>query len=74
MRSIAAGKNVPEKKPTKGAARLGFFGGRAAYWRRSRYSPVMRRCAVPLVMLLRLLFLSNYFEYILVKLCVYILQ
>jgi hypothetical protein len=25
MRSIAAGQNVAEKNPTKGAARLGFF-------------------------------------------------
>ncbi|MHB9294648.1 hypothetical protein PilKf_00372 [Pillotina sp. SPG140] len=30
MRSIAAGQNVAEKNPTKGAARLGFFGARAA--------------------------------------------
>jgi hypothetical protein len=42
MRSIAAGQNVPEKNPAKGAARLGFFGGRAAYRRRSIYSPVRR--------------------------------
>jgi hypothetical protein len=47
MRSISAGQNVPEKNPTKGVARLGFFGGRAAYRRRSRYSPVMCSWGVP---------------------------
>jgi hypothetical protein len=36
------GQNVAEKNPTKGEARLGFFVARAAYWRRSIYSPVMR--------------------------------
>jgi hypothetical protein len=30
MRSIAAGQNVAEKNPTKGVARLGFFGAQAA--------------------------------------------
>jgi hypothetical protein len=42
MRSISAGKNVAEKNRTKAVGRLRFFVARAAYWRRSIYSPVMR--------------------------------
>jgi hypothetical protein len=36
--------NVAEKNRAKGAARPRFFVARAAYRRRSRYSPVIRRC------------------------------
>jgi len=36
-------KNVAEEKPTKGVARLGFSGARAAVRRRSVYNPVRRR-------------------------------
>jgi hypothetical protein len=42
MRIIAAGQNVAEKNPTKGAARLGFFGARGRYCARSIYRPVRR--------------------------------
>jgi hypothetical protein len=40
MRSIAAGQNVAEKKPTKGIARLGFFGAQNAA-RRFAYTDLL---------------------------------
>jgi hypothetical protein len=42
--SFSNPKNVAEQNTTKGVARLGFCGARAAFRRRSVYNPVMRRC------------------------------
>jgi hypothetical protein len=56
MRSITAGQNVAEKNPTKGAARLGFFGARTASAVRI-YSPVMCRLSVHLY---SLFYINNY--------------
>jgi hypothetical protein len=39
-------KNVPEENRTKAVGRLRFSVGRAAYWRRSVYKPVMRSTTV----------------------------
>jgi hypothetical protein len=45
-RRVAAGQNVAEKNRTKAKGRLRFFVARAAYWRRSVNSPVMRSWGV----------------------------
>jgi hypothetical protein len=45
--SFRAQKSVPEENRTKAVGRLRFSVGRAAYWRRSIYSPVMRSTPVP---------------------------
>jgi hypothetical protein len=55
MRSIAAGRNVAEKNRIKAVGRLRFFVARAAYWRRSVTSPVMRSTA-PLQFIFILIF------------------
>jgi hypothetical protein len=51
-----AQKNVAEKKPTKGEARLGFFVARATVRRRSAYRPVMRSTSAFKIVILRYYF------------------
>jgi hypothetical protein len=60
MRSIAAGQNVAEKNPTKGVARLGFFGARTASAVRI-YRPVMRSCGVHYYFIISLFFMFIYY-------------